>query len=94
MPPHKAPNDPFHFRATHEKAALDDHFALRNVPPRSPDRLMLACWNIANFGAQNRSGNAIKLITHICSRFDLIALQEVNENWHTLAELTRRLGPT
>ena len=94
MPPHKAPEAPFHYRATHEKAALDDHFALRNVPPRSPDRLMLACWNIANFGAQNRSGNAIKLITHICSRFDLIALQEVNENWHTLAELTHRLGPT
>ena len=94
MPPHKAPEDPFHFRVAHEKAALDDHFALRNVPPRSPDRLMLACWNIANFGAQNRSGNAIKLITHICSRFDLIALQEVNENWHTLAELTHRLGPT
>lgn len=43
MPPNAAPEDPFHFHVDVEKCALDDHFALRNVPPRSADRLMLAC---------------------------------------------------
>ena len=94
MPPHGAPAEAFHFRVDHEKAALDAHFALRNVPPRTDDTLMLACWNIANFGVQNRSDNALDLLAHICARFDLIAVQEVNENWHPLADLADRLGPS
>lgn len=59
MPPHGKPEDPFAFRKAHEIHALDAHFDLRNVPPRTTDRLLLACWNIANFGAQNRSDNAL-----------------------------------
>lgn len=94
MPPHGAPDDPFRFRVDVEKRALDDHFALRNVPPRADDRLMLACWNIANFGVQNRSENALELLAHICGKFDLIAVQEVNENWAPLAEMVDLMGPT
>ncbi|KAG1713872.1 hypothetical protein GQR58_002351 [Nymphon striatum] len=94
MPAHGKPNPAFRFRAAHEIEALDAHFNLRNVPARSNDTLMLACWNIANFGIQNRSNNAIKLLAHICRRFDLIAVQEVNENWHPLADMVKELGPS
>jgi endonuclease/exonuclease/phosphatase family metal-dependent hydrolase len=94
MPPHGKPDDPFAFRKAHEIRALDAHFDLRNVPPRAQDRLLLACWNIANFGVQNRSDNALDLLAHICGRFDLIAVQEVNENWHPLADMVERMGPT
>lgn len=94
MPPHGKPADAFRFRTTHEKDALDAHFELRNVPPRADDRLLLACWNIANFGVQNRSDGALDLLAHICGKFDLIAVQEVNENWHPLAQMVDRLGPT
>ena len=94
MPPHGKPDDAFAFREAVEKRALDEHFALRNVPPRADDRLLLACWNIANFGTQNRSDNALDLLAHICGKFDLIAVQEVNENWHPLAEMVDKMGPT
>lgn len=94
MPPHGATSDPFVFRTAHEMRALDAHFDLRNVPPRADDRLLLACWNIANFGVQNRSDNALDLLAHICGRFDLIAVQEVNENWHPLAEMVKKIGPS
>ena len=78
MPAHGKPDPAFRFRTAHEIEALDAHFDLRNVPPKSDDTLMLACWNIA----------------HICRRFDLIAVQEVNENWHPLADLVKELGPS
>ena len=94
MPAHGKPDPAFRFRTAHEIEALDAHFDLRNVPPKSDDTLMLACWNIANFGVQNRSDNAIALLAHICRRFDLIAVQEVNENWHPLADLVKELGPS
>ena len=94
MPAHGKPDPTFRFRTAHEIEALDAHFDLRNVPPKSDDTLMLACWNIANFGVQNRSDNAIALLAHICRRFDLIAVQEVNENWHPLADLVKELGPS
>jgi hypothetical protein len=79
MPPHGKPNEAFAFRKAHEIHALDANFDLRNVPPRAQDRLLLACWNIANFGVQNRSDNALDVLAHICSRFDLIAVQEVKK---------------
>jgi endonuclease/exonuclease/phosphatase family metal-dependent hydrolase len=94
MPPHGKPDDPFHFRVDVEKRALDEHFNLRNVPPRSPDRLLLACWNIANFGVQNRSDNALELLAHLCTKFDLIAVQEVNENWHPFKDMVDLMGPS
>jgi hypothetical protein len=73
---------------------LDAHFDLRNVPPRAQDRLLLACWNIANIGVQNRSDNGLDVLAHICSPFDLIAVQEVKENWHPLADMVDRMGPS
>ena len=94
MPPHGKPEDAFRFRTSVEIRALDAHFDLRNVPPRADDRLLLACWNIANFGVQNRSDGALDLLAHVCGKFELIAVQEVNENWHALAEMVERMGPT
>jgi len=94
MPPHGQPDDPFRFRTTHEIEALDAHFELRNVPPRADDRLLLACWNIANFGVQDRHDGALDILAHMCGKFDLIAVQEVNENWHPLANMVDRMGPT
>ena len=52
MPPHGKPDDAFAFRKAHEIHALDANFDLRNVPPRAQDRLLLACWNIANLACK------------------------------------------
>ncbi len=64
------------------------------MPTSSRDNLLLATWNIANLGAQDRRPAALELIAHILKRFDLTAVQEVNDDFeafrHVMAHLGRR----
>lgn len=87
--PFKEPKPSFRYNADEEKAALDQHFERRKVPLSQNDRLLLATWNIANLGAQKRPPRALKVIAHILSRFDLIAVQEVNDNYRTFEKIVR-----
>jgi exonuclease III len=73
---------------------LDD-----NVPGKdSENNLLLATWNIRDFGKKNRKGFGPRLkeshyyLAEIISRFDIVAVQEVNEmeEWERLMYL---LGP-
>jgi endonuclease/exonuclease/phosphatase family metal-dependent hydrolase len=54
----------------------------RAVPRKAADRLLLATWNIANLGnpGQQRRAQDHSLIAEMLSWFDLIAVQEVNDN--------------
>lgn len=53
----------------------------RKVPRKSADKhLLIASWNIANLGAQERRPQDHALLAEILSWFDLIAVQEVREN--------------
>ncbi len=79
--PFKSPEPKHRFIINKEKRALSNHFDKRLVPASSKNRLLLASWNIANLGAQKRTPGALKLIAHILERFDLIAVQEVNDNF-------------
>jgi endonuclease/exonuclease/phosphatase family metal-dependent hydrolase len=77
---------------TKEKGALTRHFRKRGVPKREKGKLLLASWNIANLGAQGRPDEALELIAHILKRFDLIAVQEVNEKFATFLKVMKMLG--
>lgn len=94
MPPFKSPEPKYNFALNKEKAAISRHFTKREVPRRKPDRLLLATWNIANLGAQERTRNACSLISHILKRFDLIAVQEVNDNFKVFASIVQNMGPS
>ncbi len=63
-----------------ERKALRELKVKRGIPEKTPDTLLIATWNLANFGAQDRRDDDIKLIAKILSWFDLIAMQEVREN--------------
>src|SRR5262249_29467549 len=52
----------------------------RPTPPKAPNRRPLPPWNIANPGVQDRLDSDYQLIAEIMSWFDLIAVQEVNDN--------------
>lgn len=52
----------------------------RAIPAKTSDRLLLATWNIANLGVQERLDSDYRLIAEIVSWFDLVAVQEVNDN--------------
>ena len=75
-----------------EIAALDNHFTVRKVPVSSPNKLLLASWNIANLGAQTRGDSAQTVIAHILKRFDLVAVQEVNDNYRIFTRIVERMG--
>ncbi len=90
--PFKNPTPHHTFNVSREKSALTRHFRKRGVPRSQSGKLLLASWNIANLGAQSRTGDDIKVIAHILKRFDLIAVQEVNARFRHFVDVVREMG--
>ena len=72
----------------------------RNIPPKDAENnLLLATWNIRDFDKKNRRGFGNRLpeslfyIAEILSRFDFVAVQEVNRlrEWEFVMDI---LGPS
>ena len=80
MPPFPKPAFPFTYQVSTEIAALHRHRTTRQIPKKSSARLLLATWNIANLGVQERRPTDYRLIAEMLKWFDLVALQEVNDN--------------
>lgn len=95
MPPFPKPDVAYHYRLDDELAALRDYRDTqpgRQIPRANvPGRLMLATWNIANLGLHERRDEDYRLIAEVLSWFDLIALQEVNDNLEGLRGLQRHM---
>ena len=86
-------------RVIRNLAALRDQLS-RDVPPKdTEDNLLLATWNIRDLGKVNRRGFGERLpeshfyIAEVLSRFDFVAVQEVNEldEWEAIVGI---LGPS
>jgi endonuclease/exonuclease/phosphatase family metal-dependent hydrolase len=83
MPPFPKPRFEFEYRVDDEIDALRtyrDTEPGRAIPPKARDALLLATWNIANLGLQDRIDDDYRLIAEIISWFDLVAVQEVNDD--------------
>jgi endonuclease/exonuclease/phosphatase family metal-dependent hydrolase len=64
----------------------------RDIPQKTAnDTLLLASWNIREFG-DNRRNESLHYLAEIISRFDLIAIQEVSSNMKGLQKLMALLG--
>lgn len=96
MPPFPEPTFPYDYNLQAEKAAARKWRDERNVPRRAQDRLLIATWNISNLGhpGQQRSDKDIRLIAELLSWFDLVTIQEVNDNLSGLRALEQRLKGT
>ena len=59
--------------------------------------LLLATWNVREFGHNSKYGSrlpeSLHYIAEVISAFDIVALQEVNENLSDLQRVMRLLGP-
>jgi hypothetical protein len=53
--------------------------------------LLVATWNVANLGVQERREKDYRLIAELVSWFDLVAMQEVNDNLSGLRAIHRLL---
>jgi endonuclease/exonuclease/phosphatase family metal-dependent hydrolase len=92
-------------RAGHERHAQDVADLLlrlrtrlrKALPERNVDRsILLATWNLREFGRNEKFGKrlpeSLLYIAEIISKFDIVAIQEVNENLHDLHSLMELLG--
>lgn len=91
MPPFPKPRSRFDYEIEAELRALREHKKLREIPARKRDRLLLATWNIANFGVQERREKDHRLIAEILSWFDLVAVQEVADDLTGLHDVHKLL---
>ena len=80
MPAFPKPTFVYNFDVDNEIQNLLNHKATRQIPDKSDDKLLIATWNIANLGLQKRWNEHYKIIAEIISWFDVIAIQETNDN--------------
>lgn len=80
MPPFPKPDTNYDYDLDDELARLREHRRLRAVPDRGDDRLLLATWNIANLGVQERREQDHRLIAELIGWFDVVAVQEVADD--------------
>ena len=65
------------------------------LPERREDSVVIGSFNIRKLGDKNgKSEGAWKMLARIVERFDLLAIQEVQDNLEGLQKLRRRLGKT
>jgi endonuclease/exonuclease/phosphatase family metal-dependent hydrolase len=68
----------------------------RHVPAKRDESLLLATWNIREFGGTKYGGripDAMYYIAECINRFDLVAVQEVRADLGALKDVLRLLGP-
>lgn len=64
------------------------------IPPKQLDKnLLIATFNIREFGAEKRENFAINALAEICSNFDVIAIQELRSNLGDLKRMLAVMGP-
>jgi endonuclease/exonuclease/phosphatase family metal-dependent hydrolase len=83
MPAFPKPKFTHPYQVQPEIKALNDYRRTkpnRQIPQKTGNRLLLATWNIANLGLQKRRDKDYRLIAEMMSWFDIIAVQEVNDN--------------
>ena len=91
MPVFPKPKFSFAYHVAAEIARLRTHKRTRAIPERTSGTLLVATWNIANLGAQNRGDAELTLIAEVLSWFDLVAIQECRENFGDLFDLHHKL---
>ncbi|MBL7738038.1 MAG: endonuclease/exonuclease/phosphatase family protein [Chitinophagaceae bacterium] len=64
----------------------------RKIPDKTDDKLLVATWNLTNFGLQKRTEEHIKLMAEVLSWFDLVAVQEVADDLTHFNKLLKFLG--
>lgn len=94
MRAHEKPSFDYQFNLQNELDSLDGHRNSegRMIPNRSSNNIIIATWNLTNFGLQERSIKHFELMANIISPFDIVAFQEVADDISQLNSLLSILG--
>jgi endonuclease/exonuclease/phosphatase family metal-dependent hydrolase len=96
VPPFPKPRFAYEYDVEREIAAVRAYRRQkpgRRIPRKASDRLLLATWNIANLGVQDRVDDDYALIAELVTWFDLVAVQEVNDDLRGIEAIHARLPP-
>ena len=91
MPSFPKPKFSFPFNFNDEVNNLLAHKTKRHIPNKSNNELLIASWNIANLGLQKRHLDHYKILAEMISWFDILAIQEVNNNLEGLRSIESEL---
>src|SRR6185503_18656917 len=94
MPPFPKPRFDYVYDLAHERAALRAYRRDkpgRQIPAKAKDALLVATWNIANLGVQDRLDSDYALIAEVMTWFDLVAVQEVNDDLRGIEAIHSKL---
>ena len=94
MPPFPKPRFVYTYQPGAQVKAVQSYLDAdpnRKIPPKSASTLLLATWNIANLGVQQRRDIDHRFIAGVLSWFDLIAVQEVHGNLADLQGIAAHL---
>jgi endonuclease/exonuclease/phosphatase family metal-dependent hydrolase len=64
----------------------------RVIPSQSNTNIIVASWNLTNFGVQKRKDEHIAIMAEIIQSFDVIAVQEVADSLEDMGKLIETLG--
>ncbi|HVD49294.1 MAG TPA: endonuclease/exonuclease/phosphatase family protein [Gaiellaceae bacterium] len=95
MPPFPKPRFDYTYDLPTELAALRNYRKQkpgRAIPAKTKDHLLVATWNIANLGVQDRLDSDYALIAEQIGWFDLVAVQEVNDDLRGIEAIHDRLS--
>jgi endonuclease/exonuclease/phosphatase family metal-dependent hydrolase len=95
MPPFPKPSFTYNYQLDAQIQALRDWEKTepgRNIPDKAQDRVLLATWNIANLGVQDRRDQDYELIAEILGWFDVIAIQETHSDLTGLMSIKRYMS--
>ena len=91
MPAFPKPKFEFEYSVEDEIKLLRQHKQTRAIPKRRKDKLLVATWNVANFGLQQRRDQDRSILAEIMSWFDIVAIQECRENFGDLFDVHQKL---
>lgn len=94
MRAHKKPDFDYDFDSDQEVFNIQKHRELssRIIPERLPDNVLIATWNLTNFGVQKRTYSHMVIIAEIIRPFDIVAFQEVADDLSQFHMLHSILG--
>lgn len=95
MPPFPKPSFSYNYVVSSQIEALREYERTRSgraIPDKAAGRLLVATWNIANLGVQQRRSRDYELIAELISWFDITAIQEVNDNLEGLRGIMEALA--
>ncbi|MGH2845288.1 MAG: endonuclease/exonuclease/phosphatase family protein [Thermoleophilaceae bacterium] len=93
LPPFPKPRFSYDYDVAAQLRGLRAHRDRRDIPAKRDDRLLLATWNVANLGVQERTEADHELIAEIVGWFDLVAIQEANDRLAGIRGVLEQLPP-